>query len=78
MLVLEKLEMMLNFYVFGVLFSFENLSVEVWFMKIVESILDILENISLEEINRVEGGMKRVNENICWKIEDFVVNIYKL
>lgn len=78
MLVLEKLEMMLNFYVFGVLFSFENLSVEVWFKKIVESILDILENISLEEINRVEGGMKRVNENICWKIEDFVVNIYKL
>lgn len=77
MLVLEKLEMMLNFYVFGVLFSFENLSVEVWFKKIVESILDILENISLEEINRVEGGMKRVNENICWKIEDFVVNIYK-
>lgn len=78
MLVLEKLEMVLNFYVFGVLFSFENLSVEVWFKKIVESILDILENISLEEINRVEGGMKRVNENICWKIEDFVVNIYKL
>lgn len=74
MLVLEKFEMILNLYVFGVLLFFENLNVNVWLKKIVESIFDILDKISFEEIDRVEGDMKRVNENICRRIEDFVVS----
>lgn len=74
MLVLEKFEMILNLYVFGVLLFFENLNVNVRSKKIVESIFDILDKISFEEIDRVEGDMKRVNENICRRIEDFVVS----
>lgn len=74
MLVLEKFEMILNLYVFGVLLFFENLNVNVRSKKIVESIFDILDKISFEEIDRVEEDMKRVNENICRRIEDFVVS----
>lgn len=57
MFVLEKFEMILNFFVFGVLLFLENLTVEVRFKKIVESIFDILEMISFKEIDRVEREM---------------------
>lgn len=77
MLVPEKPEMMSNLYVFGALPSSENLSVEVRSKKTVESTPDTSENTSPEEINRVEGGMKRANENICRKIEDSVANTHK-
>lgn len=74
MLVPEKPEMTSNLYVFGALPPSENLNVNVRSKKTVESAPDTLDKTSPEEIDRVEGDMKRANENICRRIEDSVAS----
>ena len=74
MLVPEKPEMTSNLYVFGALPPSENLNVNVRSKKTVESTPDTLDKTSPEEIDRVEGDMKRANENICRRIEDSVAS----
>jgi len=74
MLVPEKPEMTSNLYVFGALPPSENLNVNVRSKKTVESTPDTLDKTSPEEVDRVEGEMKRANENICRRIEDSVAS----